>query len=347
MLKQEIIINEFEQGKTIFVCDNLIAIRSCRKLVRIKLQHIKDGLEEETLATLVKNKPIGLYIVDNELTTVPFESLYDWNKSYVNLTKELYKELMDTELIFHKAEIAQEDKSKMYFSDRCDIEPLSCVWKDTLGGGFTVPNCTLSGTLGTSAADMVAIDKAEIISVSDELEKLKREYETMNMTMLNMQEQNKGGKGMDLSERINRMLDGYKRMQGENIEKRKIEEIKKAKEDDSIHEVIETIKNKAITMIDKMLKNKDISADDAKRFTHFYETELNDLADRADCKDIITEHTKETLKQIEEAAFSDYNDLESLIKEVKIRISIVETYEQAIEVLKLYDIIDENGAFIL
>ena len=62
MLKQEIIISEFEQGKTIFVCDNLIAIRSCRKLVRIKLQHIKDSLEEETLIVLAENKPIGLYI---------------------------------------------------------------------------------------------------------------------------------------------------------------------------------------------------------------------------------------------------------------------------------------------
>lgn len=346
MLKQEIIISEFEQGKTIFVCDNLIAIRSCRKLVRIKLRHIKDWLEEETLITLVENKPIGLHVVNNELTAVPFESLYDWNKSYVNLTKELYKELMNTELILHKVEIAQEDKGKMYVSDRCDIEASPCLWKDTSDGVFMIPNCTLSGTLGTSATSIAAIDKAEIVSVADELEKLKKEYETMNMTMFNMQEQNKGGKGMDLSERINKMLDGYKKMQGENIERRKLAEIKRAKEDDSTHEVIATIKNKAITMIDKMLKNKDISADDAKRFTHFYEMELDDLAYRADCEDITTEYTREKLKQIEETAFADHNDLELLIKEVKVRISIVETYEQAMEVLKLYDIVDEDGAFI-
>ena len=113
-----------------------------------------------------------------------------------------------------------------------------------------------------------------------------------------------------------------------------------------MHEVIATIKNKAVAMIDKMLKNKDISADDAKRFTNFYETELDELGYRADNKYIITEYTKERIEQIEETAFTECNDLELLIKEVKIRISIVETYEQAIEVLKLYNIIDEDGAFI-
>ena len=43
---------------------------------------------------------------------------------------------------------------------------------------------------------------------------------------------------------------------------------------------------------------------------------------------------------------TECNDLELLIQEVKIRISIVETYEQAIEVLKLYNIVDEDGVFV-
>lgn len=341
MLKQEIIISEFEQGKTIFVCDNLIAIRSCRKLVRIKLQHIKDSLEEETLIALVENKPIGLYIVNNELTAVSFELLYDWNKSYVNLTKELYKELMDTELIFHKVEIAQEDKNKMFFSDNED-KPFNSnsLMSDTTNAVFTSPKVWVSSNCDCNITTTVdRVNRAELVTLADELNELKEKYN-------NIYGQLEGGKGMDLSERIGKMLDGYKRMQGENIEKRKMEEIKRAEEEDSAHEIIATIKNKVVTMIDKMLKNKDISADDAKRFTNFYEIELNDLANRADCENIITESTKEKLKQIAETAYADHNDLENLIKEVKIRISIVETYEQAIEVLKLYNIVDEDGVFI-
>ena len=342
MLKQEIIISEFEQGKTIFVCDNLIAIRSCRKLVRIKLQHIKDSLEEETLITLVENKPIGLYIVNNELTAVSFELLYDWNKSYVNLTKELYKELMDTELIFHKVEIAQEDKNKIFISDNEDkpFNPNSLM-SDTTNAVFTSPKVWVSSDCDcniTTTADCV--NRAELVTLADELNELKEKYN-------NIYGQLEGGKGMDLSEKIGRMLDGYKVMQEKNIGKRKMEEIKRVKEEDSMHEVIATIKNKAVAMIDKMLKNKDISADDAKRFTDFYETGLDELGYCADNKYIITEYTKERIKQIEETAFTEYNDLELLIKEVKIRISIVETYEQAIEVLKLYNIVDEDGVFIL
>ena len=113
-----------------------------------------------------------------------------------------------------------------------------------------------------------------------------------------------------------------------------------------MHEIVTTAKNKIVTMIDKMLKNKELSADEAKRFTRFYEMELNNLTYRADYEDIITDYTREKIKQIQETACADYSDLENLIKEVRIRISIVETYEQAIEVLKLYDIVDENGAFI-
>ena len=341
MLKQEIIISEFEQGKTIFVCDNLIAIRSCRKLVRIKLQHIKDSLEEETLITLVENKPIGLYIVNNELTAVSFELLYDWNKSYVNLTKELYKELMDTELIFHKVEIAQEDKNKMFFSDNED-KPFNSnsLMSDATNAVFTSPKVWVSSDYNYNITTTVgSVNGAELVTLADELNELKKKYN-------NIYGQLEGGKGMDLSEKIGRMLDGYKVMQEKNIEKRKMEEIKRVKEEDSMHEVIATIKNKAVAMIDKMLKNKDISADDAKRFTNFYETGLDELGHCADNKYIITEYTKERIKQIEETAFTEYNDLELLIKEVKIRISIVETYEQAIEVLKLYNIVDEDGAFI-
>ena len=340
MLKQEIIISEFEQGKTIFVCDNLIAIRSCRKLVRIKLQHIKDSLEEETLIALAENKPIGLYIVNNELTAVSFESLYDWDKSYVNLTKELYKELMDTELIFHKVEIAQEDKNKMFFSDNED-KPFNSnsLMSDTTNAVFTSPKVWVSSDCNCNITTVDCVNRAELVTLADELNELKGKYN-------NIYGQLEGGKGMDLSEKISRMLYGYKVMQEKNIEKRKMEEIKRVKEEDSMHEVITTIKNKAVAMIDKMLKNKDISADDAKRFTNFYETELDELGCRADCKYIITEYTKQRIEQIEETALTECNDLELLIQEVKIRISIVETYEQAIEVLKLYNIVDEDGVFI-
>ena len=341
MLRAEITISEFERGNTIFVCNNLIAVRSCRKLVRIKLRHVNDWLEEETLATLVEKKPIGLHIVNNELTAVPFELLYDWNKSYTDLTKELYKELMDTELTYCKAGIAQEDRNKMFIDDSGDrVFNLDGLMSDTTNAVLTSPKVWISSDCDCGmTATVGSINKAELVTLADELNELKEKYN-------NMYGQSEGGKGMDLSERINKMLDGYKRMQGENIEKRKLAEVERAKEDDSMHEIVTTAKNKIVTMIEKMLKNKELSADEAKRFTRFYEMELNDLTYRADCEDIITDYTKEKIKQIQETACADHNDLENLIKEVRIRISIVETYEQAIEVLKLYDIVDENGAFI-
>jgi hypothetical protein len=61
---------------------------------------------------------------------------------------------------------------------------------------------------------------------------------------------------------------------------------------------------------------------------------------------IFTNKTNEALKEIEAEYYDNLHELQDKLNEVKLRISFVENYEQAIEVLEAYDIIDRFGMFI-
>ena len=59
--------------------------------------------------------------------------------------------------------------------------------------------------------------------------------------------------------------------------------------------------------------------------------------------DIISEETKEALGKVEVEFKDNMDERNRIVEEVEAQLMIVETYEQEIEILKRYGILDENG----
>lgn len=59
--------------------------------------------------------------------------------------------------------------------------------------------------------------------------------------------------------------------------------------------------------------------------------------------DIISKETKEALGKVEVEFKDNMDERNRIVEEVEAQLIIVETYEQEIEILKKYGILDENG----
>lgn len=59
--------------------------------------------------------------------------------------------------------------------------------------------------------------------------------------------------------------------------------------------------------------------------------------------DIISKETKEALGKVEVEFKDNMDERNRIVEEVEAQLMIVETYEQEIEILKKYGILDENG----
>lgn len=59
--------------------------------------------------------------------------------------------------------------------------------------------------------------------------------------------------------------------------------------------------------------------------------------------DIISKETKEALEKVEVEFKDNMDERNRIVEEVEAQLMIVETYEQEIEILKKYGILDENG----
>ena len=339
----EKIIEDFENGKVIFICEDLVSMRSCRKFVRIKLPYITDELQETEMARILENKTIGFQNENNKLIYVHGMSLYYKNEGaqLFDFTKELYKSLMDDEI-----EIREKSRGGIM-----DTIKNAYVWHPSsvttgcngyLGSNeFATTASTSSITLTNSIGS--AYDRMEILQ--DEQSAMSARIHDMLERISNLEEENIMSD--NLQYRVSSMLDEYRSMRQRRLNDYYKKLVKDIKDADKTNDIVKQLSDKANQIIDKMLKAKDIDEEEAKAYKSFYTSEIDGITWRADNHDILTKQSAEQIKEIETKHREEEHELMEKIKEVKVRISFVETYEQAIDVLETYDIIDRFGAFIL
>lgn len=338
----EKIIKDFENGKVIFVCEDLVSMRSCRKFVRIKLPYITDELQETEMAQILENKTIGFQNENNKLIYVHGMSLYyknDGAQLFV-LTKELYKLLMDD-----KIEIREKPQG-----GTMDIIKNAYVWQPNIAADCNcyIGNSELATTASTSGITLTN----SIGSAYDTMERLQDEQKATSARIHDMLErisnlEEENTMSDNLHYRVSSMLDEYRSMRQRKLNDYYKKLVKDIKDADKTNDIVKQLSDKANQIIDKMLKAKDIDEEEAKAYKSFYTSEIDSITWKADNQDILTKQSVEQIKEIETKHREEEHELMEKIKEVKVRISFVETYEQAIDVLETYDIIDRFGAFIL
>lgn len=320
MNKQELMLNQFQQGEILFLCHTLVAFRSCRKLVRTKLTNIKDNLIEQNFKD--DAYPIVFYIANKELHAETYTAVFKQYYQYIELTKEVYKDLMDNVVVEQK--ISEEND-------------MSYIYGDSLG---------TTSVESYSWTDGIATTTTYVQSATHWLEEKIKELEGQNLvTSVRLSELEGENKSMDIN-KINSMLEGYKNLIQDNLLNDKNKAMSAIRENDASHKVCASIKEKMMPIIDKLVKSNEITEEECKTWKEWYADQIDCIESHADIENIFTNKTNEALEEIEAEYYKDLHELKDKIDEVRLRISFVENYEQAIEVLEAYDIIDRFGMFI-
>lgn len=97
-------------------------------------------------------------------------------------------------------------------------------------------------------------------------------------------------------------------------------------EKDEIQRIFKTAKNK----LEKVFKEEGL---DIHRYRFFD-------------PDLITERTKELLKQLRDEYDAEIKQQNSILHEVDGMLELADTYEQKLEILQKYDIVDEEGNYV-
>ena len=317
---QELMLNRFQQGEILFLCHTLVAFRSCRKLVRTKLTNIKDNLVEQNFKD--DTYPIVFYIANQELYAETYTAVFKPYCQYIELTREVYKDLMDNVIVEQK--MSEENDMSYIYSDRL--------------GTTSLENC--------SWTDGIATTTGYVQSATSWLEERIKELEDKSLvTSVRLSELEEENKPMDIN-KINSMLEGYKKLIQDNLSNDKNKAMNAIRENDASHKVCASIKEKMMPIIDKLVKSNEITEEECKIWKEWYADQIDCIESHADMQDIFTNKTNEALKEIEAEYYDNLHELQDKLNEVKLRISFVENYEQAIEVLEAYDIIDRFGMFI-
>lgn len=97
-------------------------------------------------------------------------------------------------------------------------------------------------------------------------------------------------------------------------------------EKDEIQRIFKTAKNK----LEKVFKEEGL---DIHRYRFFD-------------PDLMTERTKELLKQLRDEYDAEIKQQNSILHEVDGMLELADTYEQKLEILQKYDIVDEEGNYV-
>ena len=97
-------------------------------------------------------------------------------------------------------------------------------------------------------------------------------------------------------------------------------------EKDEIQRIFKTAKNK----LEKVFKEEGL---DMHRYRFFD-------------PDLMTERTKELLKQLRDEYDAEIKQQNSILHEVDGMLELADTYEQKLEILQKYDIVDEEGNYV-
>jgi uncharacterized protein involved in tolerance to divalent cations len=97
-------------------------------------------------------------------------------------------------------------------------------------------------------------------------------------------------------------------------------------EKDEIQRIFKTAKNK----LEKVFKEEGL---DIHRYRFFD-------------PDLMTERTKELLKQLRDEYDAEIKQQNSILREVDGMLELADTYEQKLEILQKYDIVDEEGNYV-
>ena len=322
MSREEKLFNTFLQGKVVFVCNSLISFRSCRKLVRVHAAHIIDNLTEDIFKEET-HTTIGIRVERNELQLTPPETKYGYiNYASIDFDKELYQQLLNMQT---------EQNVTKYNGGNDMVTERATLWGEDC---CMIPKvvCTASDSCVTEALAAQYASGSEIVTLRDEIDNLKKQFE--------------GDKEMELSDKVNKMLDEYYRTYENKIMKELYNQRYDLQKQDSFAGVITAAQEKIIQMINRMAKNKEISKEEEQEAIDTYKTIFRDMDYERRGRKIYTQETKDKIRELEIDTHTKLYKIKDKISEAKNRCRIVETYNQACEVLTNYDIMDLDGIFI-
>ena len=326
MNKEEQLFNGFLQGKIVFMCDSLVSFRSCRKLVRIQAKHIQDNLTEDifTEGTVTS---IGLRVEHNELQLLPCATRCgSIAYAFIKFSKELYQQLLNMQI----------EQNVVKYNGGNDMLTLTnnAVSLENYNECGMAVACANEISDGTYNHYLKSISIDTVQDKLDRLEQTLREESVMN---------NKS----DVSAKVINMLSDYYKMRQDKIDADCEKQITSIKQKDRIYDIHNALNDRAENLINRMIKNKELEETEAKAFKEFFKSEIDRITYKAEMESILSNATIEKIKLIKERTIEQKSDLREKIQEIKIRVSCVETYEQAMAILETYDIINSYGAFIL
>lgn len=102
-------------------------------------------------------------------------------------------------------------------------------------------------------------------------------------------------------------------------------------------------KEEEIRKKDEFVKIADNFKNKVKEYAEKNNLDVEGILASINIPNIISKETKEALGKVEVEFKDNMDERNRIVEEVEAQLMIVETYEQEIEILKKYGILDENG----